>query len=178
MSQITRDGKDYIGYEYKEITADAEVLSYYIDGYENFGWEIDDRVKQGNQNGRVKIGLKRDRKILNKVELTRLQQHFEACMDEISALKKSETSQAMAAALVIGLLGTAFMAGSTFAVTNHPPMIGLCIVLAIPGFLGWICPYFVYRKLRARRRETLVPLLEQKYEEIYGICERGNRLLN
>ena len=37
------------------------------------------------------------------------------------------------------------MAGATFAVTAQPPQILLCIILAIPGFLGWILPYFLYK---------------------------------
>ena len=80
-------------------------------------------------------------------------------------------------ALIIGILGTAFMAGSTFAVTAQPPMILLCIVLAIPGFLGWILPWFVYKKLLARQTEKITPLIEEKYDEIDAICEKGNKLL-
>lgn len=34
------------GYEYKEITADMGQISFLIDGYENFGWEVDENVAQ------------------------------------------------------------------------------------------------------------------------------------
>ena len=69
------------------------------------------------------------------------------------------------------------MAGSTFAVTASPPHILLCIVLAVPGFLGWILPYFVYKKVVEKQTEKVTPLIEEKYDEIDSICERGNKLL-
>ena len=92
------------------------------------------------------LRLKRDRKIVNKTELTRLQRNFEACVREIQSLENSKTSKATIWALAAGVIGTAFIACSTFAVTADPPKILLCIIFAIPGFLGWILPYFLYEK--------------------------------
>ena len=111
------------------------------------------------------------------MELTRLQRNFEACVREIDTLERTKTSVPTEWALIIGILGTAFMAGSTFGVRAQPPMILLCIVLAIPGFLGWILPWFVYKKLLARQTEKITPLIEEKYDEIDAICEKGNKLL-
>ena len=70
------------------------------------------------------------------------------------------------------------MAGSTFAVTADPPQILLCIILAIPGFLGWILPCFLYKRGVRKQTEKITPLIEEKYDEIYEICEKGNKLLN
>lgn len=83
-------------------------------------------------------------------------------------------------ALAEGVIGTAFMAGSTFAVVHEPPVIWLCILLAIPGFTGWIVPYFPYQEIKKRSMQKLQPLIEAKYEEIYEICEiceKGHSLL-
>lgn len=177
MGEITKNGNNFVGYDYKEITADRERASVYIDGYMNFGWTVDENIQPSMVMGKVMIKLKRDRKIVNKTELTRLQRHFEACMNEIDAMEKSKTSDATIWALVIGIIGTAFMAGSVFAVTSKPPHILLCIVLAIPAFTGWILPYFVY-KARVRKKITrITPQIEQKYDEIYEICEKGNKLI-
>ena len=121
--------------------------------------------------------MKRDRKLINRVELTRLQKHFEACANEIETLEKSKTSTAAVCALVVGVLGTVFMAGSTFAVTHEPPVIWLCAVLAVPGFAGWLLPYFLYRFMIRKRTKKVFPLIEAKREEIYEICEKGHSLL-
>lgn len=75
------------------------------------------------------------------------------------------------------MIGTAFIACSTFAVTAVPPKILLCIIFAIPGFLGWILPYFLYKKIVRNQTEKLTPMIEAKYDEIYEICEKGNKLL-
>lgn len=116
------------GYEYKEITADMGQISFLIDGYENFGWEVDENVAQpaletfpkragAMQRKKAVLRLKRDRKIINKTELTRLQRHYEACIAEIQYLENKKTSAPSILAITVGILGTAFMAGSTFAVT-------------------------------------------------------------
>ncbi len=177
MNEITKSGSGFVGYEYKEIIADQEKVSMYLDGYMNFGWVPDENIQPSGLMGKVMLKLKRDRKILHKTELTRLQRHFEACMDEIDAMEKSKTSSATIWALVIAIIGTAFMAGSVFAVTHEPPMILLCILLAIPAFIGWILPLFVHRAMVRKRTAKLAPLIEQKYDEIYEICEKGNKLL-
>ncbi|MCM1039649.1 MAG: hypothetical protein NC434_10030 [Ruminococcus sp.] len=173
----------FMAYEYKEILTESSRFSFLLDGYENFGWEFDDRLSDDRENrspvsrqGRV-LRLKRDRKIVNKVELTRLERNFEACVDEIDKLEKAKTSTATMYALILGIIGTAFMAGSVFAVTAQPPYYILCIILAIPGFLGWILPYFLYKKTVEKRTEKMAPLIEAKYDEIYEIWEKGNKLL-
>ena len=175
--------RNYVGYEYKEIVADSGMASLLLDGYENFGWEVNENLSESDMrriagsSQKVVLRLKRDRKILNKMELTRLQRNFEACVAEIQTLERSKSSSATAYALVLGIIGTAFMAGATFAVTAQPPHIILCIILAVPGFLGWIFPYFLYKKIVAKQTEKITPLIEAKYDEIYEICEKGNKLL-
>lgn len=184
MDAAGKQSKNFVGYEYKEVTAESSKASFLLDGYENFGWEMDENLpgngstrKAPNQN-KIIIRLKRNRKIINKMELTRLQRNFEACVSEIEALEKSKTSSATMYALILALLGTAFMAGSVFAVTASSPHIILCILLAIPGFLGWILPYFLYKRIVGKQTAKLTPLIEKKYDEIYEICEKGNKLLN
>jgi hypothetical protein len=115
---------------------------------------------------------------MNKAELTRLQQHFEACIDEIAALEKSKTRTATILSLATGIIGTAFIAGSVFAVTNEPPLILLCVLLGIPGFVGWALPYPMYKRLTIKRTVEIAPLIEQKYDEVHEICEKGNALLH
>lgn len=172
----------FVGYEYKEIISDKEKMSFMIDCYECFGWELDNNYVSNTVNAhgpspKVTTGMKRDRKIMNKMELTRLQRNFESCVKEIGMLEQAKTSGATMWALVIGFIGTAFMAGSVFAVTADPPRILLCILLAVPAFAGWILPLFVYRKIVREQTEKMIPLIEEKYEEIYELCEKGNKLL-
>lgn len=178
MSEIRKDGGAFIGYEYKEIDATGERAAFCLDCYESFGWVLDERMREAGPAVKGKLLLKRERKIMNKAELTRLQRHFEACMNEIGALERSKTFSATIWAVVVGLVGTAFLAGATFAVTHVPPLHVLCTLLAVPGFIGWALPYFLYQKLAAKRAKVVTELVERKYDEIYEICEQGNKLLN
>lgn len=182
MDVTARQQKSFVGYEYREIVTDSSRFSFLLDGYESFGWEEDDNLTEtGTARGaslqqKAVLRLKRNRKIVNKMELTRLERNFEACMDEIDRLEKAKTSAATMYAIIAGVIGTAFMAGSTFAVTAQPPHYILCILLAVPGFLGWIVPYFLYKKIAEKQTEKITPLIEAKYDEIYGICEKGHKL--
>lgn len=177
MNEIIKNDRLYEGYEYKEILVSKDKVSMYIDGYKNFGWKLDENRKQLIEKEKSIIYLKRDRKIINKAELTRLQRHFEDCLKQINELERSKTSKAMVISIIIGILGTMFITGSTFAAVNKPPLVWLCVLLAIPGFIGWILPYFVYRTMINKREKIVEPLINDKYEEIYIICEKGCRLL-
>ena len=44
MNEIKEDGASFIGYEYKELPACGERASLYLDGYQNFGWVLDERT--------------------------------------------------------------------------------------------------------------------------------------
>lgn len=184
MDKTGRQQKNYVGYEYKEVAVDSSMASFLLDGYVSFGWEMDENLLEYYKTDRtphknkIVLRMKRNRKIINKMELTRLQRNFEACVSEIESLEQSKTSAATIYALISGIIGTAFMAGSTFAVTAQPPHIILCILLAIPGFAGWILPCFLYRRIVGKQTAKLMPLIEKKYDEIYAICEKGNKLLN
>lgn len=161
----------YVAYEYKEIEAKGERAALLMDCYQSLGWE----AEQGNAPG--KIMLRRSRKIMNKAELTRLQRNMEACVAEIDAMQKGKTTKASIVSLVLGLIGTVFMAGSVFAVTATPPIIWLCILLAVPAFTLWALAPILYPRMVAKRTKTVNELIEQKYDEIYAICEKGSKLL-
>ena len=142
----------YVAYEYKEIEAKGERAALLMDCYQSLGWEAEKETASG------KIMLRRSRKIINKAELTRLQRN-------------------LITSLVIGLVGTAFMAGSVFAVTATPPVIWLCILLAVPAFTLWALAPILYPRMVAKRTKVVNELIEQKYDEIYLICEKGSKLL-
>ncbi len=176
--------KSFVGYEYKEIAAEGSRASLLLDGYESFGWEIDERLPGGGTDAKtfgqksMTVRMKRSRKIVNKMELTRLQRNFEACIHEIDMLEHSKTSVATMYALILAMIGTVFMTGATFAAVAEPPYIALCIVLSIPGIAGWLFPPFLHKKILRKQTEKVTPLIESKYDEIYEICEKGNKLLH
>ena len=175
MNESIKNGADYIGYEYKEVVADRDKEGVYADGYPNFGWVQEKSPQSIFGFSTVNLKFKRNRKILNKAELTRLQRQFESNVAEIEKLEQSKTTKAIIVAFTIGILGAAAMAGAVFAFLAN--IIPLCIVLAVPAFIGWAVPYFMYIKLTNKRVEAIKPLIEQQYDSIYEVCEKAHNLL-
>lgn len=178
MREVCKDGSRYIGYEYKEVKVLVRKQSQYVDGYSNFGWTIEQEKVLNNKKEQKILYLKRDRKTVNKMELTRLEKHFEASMEELYTMERTMHFQTTLFVSIIGILGTICITGATFAFLHNPPMIGLCILLAIPGFLGWVLPLFLYQSYMNRKQAELAPFLEEKELQIYDVCKRGFELWN
>ena len=163
-------------FDYLKVTVEEDLLSRYIDGYKNFGWILDENVPTEKGRETAVLHMKRSRHIINKVELTRLQQHYEACMEEVRTLEASKNSVPTTVSLTCGLVGCGFLAGSVFAVTAAPPLIWLTVLLAIPGFLLWAAACLCYKPAKKRRIRKVTPLIEAKYDEADEVCEKAYRL--
>ncbi|MDF2921847.1 MAG: hypothetical protein K0R57_761 [Paenibacillaceae bacterium] len=175
MNEMTKNAHNFVGYEYKDITVSRNMESLYADCYTNFGWTLEGASQPLQGFSSVTLKFKRDRKIRNKAELTRLQRQADSCIRDMEMLEKSKISGAAIAAFSTGIVGTAFMAGSVFAYLAD--MLPLSILLAVPAFIGWIVPYFCYNAIHKKRATKVAPLIDQKHDEIYEVCEKANTLL-
>lgn len=167
--------RNCVMYEYKNVTIRKDLANLYIDNYKNFGWETEDARYSLTEIGDVSIKFRRDRKIQNKVELTRLQNQFDACVQEIQKLEKSKTKGPAATAMVIGTVGVVLMGGAVFTAVAGKVAAG--VVMAVPGFAAWAAPYGVYNKQTKTKSEKVTPLIDEKYDELYNICEKAHALL-
>lgn len=175
MNAGTHNEKGFIGYEYKDVTVSRELEPIYADGYENFGWKLEEVGIPLGKPTAVKMQFKRDRKIRNVAELARLQRQFDAYAGEVMALRKEKERSASAVAYSIGIIGTALMAGAVF--TLQAGIIPVMVILGILGFAGWTAPYFLYTRLIREKTIRVTPLIDAKYDEIYSVCEKANDLL-
>ena len=83
---------NFIGYEYKTITVSQQMKSVYIDGLSNYGWILDSEPTSALTVGQITLRLKRDRKLINKVELIRLEQQFDSLVKEVVSLESKKDS--------------------------------------------------------------------------------------
>lgn len=167
---------NFVGFEYTEITIKQFVSTLCVDGYVNFGWELERTSYPASKPDSVELKFKRDRKNRKNTKLAQLQQKFEECLTEVSKLEASKNNVATLYAMVVGIIGTAFMTGAVFAIVSN--MIPLGVVLAVPAFIGWGLPYFIYKKMLKQQTAKITPTLDQKYDEIYAVCENANTLLH
>lgn len=182
--------KDFIAYEYLSINVKSEHEPLYIDCYENFGWilinntalvDSDDYYLNNtyiNANKLVNIKFKRDRRIKNKVQLLSLQRKLEIALKEIERLEKEPNTLGMIWSMVIGVIGTIFLALSVFSITATSPLYIPFVLCGIIGLIGWVLPYFVYRKIKITKEEENVSLIEEQYNTIYDSCEQAKKLID
>lgn len=202
MNETKKKDSKFVGYEYKTVTVRRDMESLWTDSLKHFGWQLEKSgpatvkhlwtplrimvaplallpgtpfaklIRDHDSDTHSTLSFKRDKQIPNKTELARLELQFENQVRVIDELEASKTTGASTLAYVIGIIGTAFMAGATFSYLAG--MITACIALAIPGFLGWIIPYFAYQSAKNRKSRKVTPVIEKQYENIYGVCSKAN----
>ncbi len=158
--------------EYLEVSVKSNLVQLCSDCYHTLGWTI---INSSSGIDSVKLKLKRDRKIKNRVALCDLQRTCEDAFINIEKLERSKNTKAMALSLGAGIVGTVFLSGATFAYLAA--MVPLCVGLAIPGFIGWGLPCFLYKKNVKKSTEQVNPMIESNYDAIYEACEKASQLL-
>lgn len=183
MEEMKRSARAFAAYEYKETTVERRRASEYLDGYESFGWELDDAYEASAAYPGMPVGeslitlhLRRDRRIVNRVELTRLQRQFEACMKEIQMLESSKDVHATICSLCTGIVGLALLLCAAFTAIASKALTLLGVLLALPGAILCALAYPIYRRVYRKREREVVPLVDAKREEICTLCEKGQRL--
>jgi len=172
MSEIKTNENRLVMNEYLEVSVKSDLVQLCSDCYYALGWTI---INSSSGIDAVKLKLQRDRKIKNRVALCDLQRKCEDAFINIEKLESAKNTKAMALALGVGIVGTVFMAGATFAYLAA--LIPLCVVLAIPGFIGWGLPYFLYKKNVKKSIDRVNPMIESNYDVIYEACEKASQLL-
>lgn len=169
-------GEQVERFDHLKVTVEEDQLFQYIDGYERFGWRLDERVPTERGLGKATLHMRRSRHISNKVELVRLQQHFEACMREIRTLEASKTSVPLTASVLCGLVGCACAGGAALARAAVPQAAWLTALPAILGALLWAVACLSYKPAKARRAQKVAPLIAAKHDEAHEVCEKAYRL--
>lgn len=167
----------FVAYEYKEITIEKRYAERYIDGFASYGWQSYDVQELQQSPGIVVLHMKRDRTLVNRTELTRLQQQFEVCMADVAKLEGAGKDAGTMAALIAGVMGGLLIAGGIFAALSATPQILLTILLILPGTVFCCMALRAYSYAFQKQTERVKPFLHAKQEEISAICEKGHRLL-
>jgi len=158
--------------EYIDVNVKQNLVQLCSNCYKELGWHV---INTSSGIDLVTIKMQRDRKIKNRAALCDLQRKCEGALTSIEKLERTKTGKATAISLGIGIIGTAFMASSVFAYLAS--MIPLCIILAIPAFVGWALPYFFYKKIYNETSTKANVMIDHNYDVIYDSCEKASHLL-
>ncbi|WP_028709043.1 hypothetical protein [Propionicicella superfundia] len=172
---MTDTTTDFVAYEYLTVQADRQLELLYKDTYRNFGWTVEGYGVGVPNVSTVTLKLKRDRRIPNRTAVLELQRTAEHALATIARLERSTSTAPMAAAITLGLVGSAFLAGSVFAITANLWVLG--IPLGIVGLAGWAAGYFAHGKVKENKTAQVTPLIDREYETVYETGERAGRLL-
>lgn len=165
--------REFISYEYKEVSIKNKKIELYLDSIKNFGWSI---VTQELEMYKTKLKLKRNYKLKNREQVVMLEKKFENAFEILETKDGKETNKAFIVSLTLGLIGSAFMAGAVFSYLAS--IIWAMIVLAIQGFTLWAIPYFVYKKVLSNTKRKITPLIDQAYSVIFNSTEEAYKLIN
>lgn len=184
MLELENMLKAHQEYEYKDILVDGDAIAFYLDSYRNFGWTLVEHDSYRSEQiarpqGKIKLKMQRELGLVNRVELTRLQRHFEDSLNQMDRLKHSRTAVASSVALTIGVFGILCITGAIFMMKQQLPiqMMLLRVMLILLGMISFVLPYFLYQKLVLKKRMEIDPLIQQKEKEIYEICEKGYKMI-
>jgi 5-bromo-4-chloroindolyl phosphate hydrolysis protein len=81
----------------------------------------------------------------------------------------------MMISLIIGVVGTSFLAGAVFSFLAK--LIPLFILLTVIGLIGCALPYFIYNKIREKKTLEVNPLIDRQFDIIYETCEKASKML-
>ncbi len=165
--------KEFVAYEYKDILISKKFSNLYLDCIENLGWEI---VNKEKNFSKIKLSLKRKYNYKEKAKLNELELKFTNSFNELEMINETYQNKGLITSLTIGLIGTCFMAGATFSFLGG--LFLLMVVLAIPGFLGWIFPYFINKNINEKQLRKVNQRSEELRQEIYEVIEQAYRLIN
>jgi len=161
-------------YEYKTVTGGPQNPAFTRDTYASFGW-VEDGQTPASITGGIVFSLKRDRHIKNRSLVTELQRKAESAMTDIDHLERSKTATATFTAFAIGIIGTAFLAGSVFLFEDR--VWAPSVILGVFGLACWVIPRFAYTTIRRHSTARVTPLIDQQRDVIYDACEQAQQLL-
>lgn len=196
--------ENFVAYEYKNISVKRDSVALYEDCLKNFGWTLIEQKNHGFVPAQVDVNphqvetdvtaystvaapetvdeadvltlkFKRNRRLLNKREIDKLERQCEDALRAIEKLEKKNSARVMGVSLGTGIIGTAFLGLATFQFVAGSLALG--IVFAVVGVAGWAFGFFANRKIGNKKAAQAEPVISQQLDEVYRICEAAHALL-
>lgn len=163
-----------VGYEYKKTTVARSMESAYVDGYSNFGWELEGTEPALQGEIAIILKFKRNRKMKNNPELARLEREFEKHIRKIEQIEHKKNASFTGSIIGAGMVGAGFLIGAVYSFIAGSTVLG--IVLLVPSLAGWAFGFISARNSK-KKAEQLAPEIDNRFDEVYDVCEKANDIL-
>lgn len=189
-------------YEFKQIVVSSRLEQQWKEGYAKFGWKLvksapekikpvwgpvcimlsplsriplSNVVKEYESGDRTSLKFKRDKDIVHKNELNRLQGYFENALWEVEHMEKTKMAAAYMSGALGGVVGSVFMALAVFSFIAGNTLGGAG--LAVPAVIAWILGAICFNLVKNGREKKIETENQVKSEVIDDICEKAHLLL-
>lgn len=169
-----------ITYDYKTIKVKREYETIVCDAYENLGWELTNTSASENSLFYINLSFKRNRKIENKMELTKLQEKVDNILANIENLQTKKKNAGVVEGISTGVVGALIFGGGMSMSMLNTASVGLLvggiaigIVGIAVGLLGWL----VFKKINKKKNTKIQPILESEFDKLADVCEQAYGLI-
>ena len=169
-----------ITYDYKTIKVKREYETIVCDAYENLGWELTNTSASENSLFYINLSFKRNRKIENKMELTKLQEKVDNILANIENLQTKKKNAGVVEGISTGVVGALIFGGGMSMSMLNTASVGLLvggiavgIVGITVGLLGWL----VLKKINKKKNTKIQPILESEFDKLADVCEQAHGLI-
>ncbi|MFT4041624.1 MAG: hypothetical protein QM673_00535 [Gordonia sp. (in: high G+C Gram-positive bacteria)] len=168
------DDPTSILFEHSRVCIPTTQEKQYIDGYASFGWEVVGIPRaQGVRGQHTEILFRRDRDTPNRKALDELQSQYETTLAEADRIDNGRSRTPLVVAVVAGLIGSALMAGSVFALDDGLTL--LSVMLGGNAIGIWLIGYLRHRRATksvAARAAQEAPAIYAKASDIAARADR------
>lgn len=195
--------ESFVAYEYKNVTVKRDFAAMYADCLVSFGWTpVEDGLygfqsvlssmnpvhlganianaakmsaETADAHDLVALKFKRDRRISNKLEISRLERKCETALAAIGSLERRSGAYTMGASLGVGIAGAAVLGLGVYSFIAANIVAG--VLLTMIGIAGWGIGYFAYRKVGKKTAAQTEPMIQEQFDIAYSACEQAHALL-
>ena len=187
------NNNSFVAYEYKSITVKRDAVTFCTDCLSNFGWVQVEEHEQGfqptatiavpyapvpdltDENDRVSLKFKRNRRIGSEPELNKLESQCEEALASIRKLERRSHAYTMGISLGTGLIGTALLGIAVYGFISSNIVLG--VIFSALGIAGWGVGFFSNLKARRKKAIKTEPLIQEQLDIAYSACEQAHAFL-
>ena len=169
-----------ITYDYKTVRVNRTMEAMLTDAYQNLGWELTNTTMAEGSLTNVNVSFKRNRKIENKMELTKLQEKVDNILANIENLQTKKKNAGVVEGISTGVVGALIFGGGMSMSMLNTASVGLLvggiavgIVGIAVGLLGWL----VFKKINKKKNTKIQPILESEFDKLADVCEQAHGLI-